>query len=214
MKKRIPDFDTFICEGLYSSVTLNISRQYIKEFKEFLKGKKKSFDWKRYIEIGDTSPVRIKTIHDKNTEFAYDMEAGVEWDDEDSWMVMDITITINKEFFPMAFNDFIAELKETLRHEIEHVAQQNNPNKGFDEINTSRSDKSFAEYVLSSEEIPAYLQGFLTKAKTKKESMTKIINDFIDSRKKWFNGNTQEMQMVKDKLIEIGKKMFPNAVWD
>lgn len=214
MKKRIPDIDTFICKGLYSSVTLNISRQYIKEFKEFLKGKKKSFDWKRYIEIGDTSPVRIKTIYDKNTEFAYDMEAGVEWNDEDSWTVMDITITINKEFFPMAFNDFIAELKETLRHEIEHIVQQNNPNKGFDEINTSRSDKSFAEYVLSSEEIPAYLQGFLTKAKTKKKSMTKIINDFIDSRKKWFNGNTQEMQMVKDKLIEIGKKMFPNAVWD
>ena len=114
----------------------------------------------------------------------------------------------------MAFNDFIAELKETLRHEIEHVAQQNNPNKGFDTMDTKRGDKTFTEYVLSSEEIPAYLQGFLAKAKTKKESMTKVIDDFIKSREKWFAGNTQDIEMVRNKLIEIGKEMFPKAVWN
>lgn len=213
MKKRIPDFDSFICEGQYSSVTLNISRQYINEFKDFLNSKKKSFKFLRYIEIYETCPIYITTKNDDSIDYAYDMDAGVEWDDDNGWTAMDINITISKEFFPMAFNDFIAEIKETIRHEIEHVSQENNPNK-YIEIDKTKNERTYAEYILSTEELPAHLQGFLVKAKAKKQSMTKIINDFIDNREKYFGGNTKEMEEVKNVLIKSGQKMFPTAKWD
>jgi len=69
-------------------------------------------------------------------------------------------------------------------------------------------------YILSSTELPAHLQGFLANAKFKKISMTKVIEDFLEGRRNWFFGDEEDYDIVKDKLIESGKKMFPNAKWD
>jgi len=200
---------------------LNLSREYINEFKEFLDSGDESFKFKRYFEMSEiTTPIIINTLNKSKIDFAFDTEANVDWDEDESWDVLTIDVTINGEFFPMAFNDFIAEMRDVIRHELEHVAQKSNKHKGFLYKKKKSSDKkkkdriTYAMYILSSTELPAHLQGFLANAKFKKISMTKVIEDFLEGRRNWFFGDEEDYDIVKDKLIESGKKMFPNAKWD
>lgn len=212
--KQISNFDTFIFEGKYNSLVLELSRDYINEFKTFLKSTKKTLKIKKLFTIEDIVSIRFKTKNNPKLDYAFDIIAYVEWDVDDVLIILDISITINKDFFPMAFNDFIAEIKETLRHEIEHVSQENNPNKFIDDAYDKKGDKTFAEYILSSNELPAHLHGFLTKAKTLKISMNSVIDNFLFVRKAWFYGHEHNYNIVRQKLIERGKKMFPMVKWD
>ena len=71
---------------------------------------------------------------------------------------------------------------------------------------------SFAQEVLTPRELPAYIQGFYTQAKTRKMYMDDVIDEWADERKDRFKSK-KEMNKVKDKLIEFGKKLIPQAKW-
>jgi hypothetical protein len=92
---------------------------------------------------------------------------------------MTIQIDYNPDAFPQAYNELNAEIKDALRHELEHVGQFNFP-KGIDPIGAD--DLPLFDYLTLDYEIPAFVQGLYKKAKTKKISLTQAIQDFLDER--------------------------------
>lgn len=107
----------------------------------------------------------------------------------------------------MCYNELVAELKDTVRHEIEHVTQSIIKSKPQCKI----IPRNWNNFFLSKSEIPAYLYGFLTHARTSKISMNEIIDNFL---KLYINIFTEkEINKIKRKWIKEGKKLLPNAKW-
>ena len=95
------------------------------------------------------------------------------------------------------FNDLIAELKETIRHELQHIGQF----AGYSNIppNTKLSNEKLVIYYTDPSEVEAHLKGLYKKAKTQKLPLSQVIDDFLDDR----------MDQLSDQDIETIKK-----VWD
>jgi len=116
---------------------------------------------------------------------------------------------INPEFFPMAYNNLNAELKEMFRHEIEHVAQQNFEGKApWD----SRDDTTYEEYLLLSQEVPAYVYGLYKRAKTKRIPLDMAFEEFYNDMKHNFTSKYGWAQ-VKKIWTDYAKKNIKTAIW-
>ena len=119
---------------------------------------------------------------------------------------MTIQIDYNPDAFPQAYNELNAEVKDALRHELEHVGQFNF-NKG---VNVDGNDDlPLFDYLTLDYEIPAFVQGLYRKAKTKKISLTQAIQDFLDER-------TEELSPEEEaKVMQIwtnwAKENLPKA---
>ena len=92
-----------------------------------------------------------------------------------------IQINYNPESFPKAYNELIPELKDAIRHELEHTAQSRF-NKGVTPDGKDQDNLSLFDYLTLDYEIPAFVQGLYKKAKTKKITLSKAIQDFFDER--------------------------------
>jgi hypothetical protein len=66
-----------------------------------------------------------------------------------------------------------------LRHEIEHVTQHYIKGKPTPGKKISKKGNKVVNYLLSKEEIPAFMAGFYKKAKTKKITMNDAIGEFL-----------------------------------
>jgi hypothetical protein len=79
-------------------------------------------------------------------------------------------------------NDLIAELKETLRHELEHVGQEHFE-KGV-KIGNVKNDAELElpKYLTLDYEIPAFIRGLNKRAKTKNITLGQAIDEFFLER--------------------------------
>jgi hypothetical protein len=222
-RKRI-DFATFVFTGSYNAIVLEISRYYVQELKKFLKSRKKNIIIQSDIDFIDVVPFTVRISKDPDAEMAFDIDGCVDNYDHGNFSYVIFSIIINNKKFPLEYNNFIAEFKDTIRHEIEHVSQFNNTNKDEDleliikkdflKINDIESDdESYFSYVLEYPELYAYVYGFHQKAKTMKVSMNTIIEMWLEERKHLFI-NEIEINTVREKFIELGKKLLPKAKWD
>lgn len=201
-----------ITEGRYSQVTREISMDLMKEIKAFLKSDDEEIDWENvyYHESFDDEEFTVELYLTKtDSEIPFDINGGYKFDDENYLNIIDFTIDINPKLFKgEQINKLLAELKDTIRHEIEHISQTENPEKDV----RNKVYNSFAQEVLIPRELPAYIQGFYTQAKTRKMYMNDVIDEWANDRKDQFK-NKKEMDKVKDKLIDFGKKLLPQAKW-
>ena len=138
---------------------------------------------------------------------------------------IEICIQYDPSSFPEAFNELIAEIKDSLRHELEHVSQFN-LNKGFDMKNINQDDLPFAEYLTLDYEIPAFVQGLYKRAKTKKIPLSKAINDFFDDyagelsddeekyvRKEWGKWIKANLNVIKENIEKDVISLNENATY-
>jgi len=122
---------------------------------------------------------------------------------------IELVINYIPSSLPQSFNDLIAELKDTLRHELEHVGQENFK-KGV-KINPSKNDNdlSLPEYLTLDYEIPAFIRGLNKKAKTKKITLGQAIDEFFLERAEELS--YEEEAYVKRKWVEWIKKNLPKT---
>ena len=122
---------------------------------------------------------------------------------------IELVINYIPSSLPQSFNDLIAELKDTLRHELEHVGQENFE-KGV-KINPSKNDTdlSLPEYLTLDYEIPAFIKGLIKKAKTKKITLGQAIDEFFLERAEEIS--YEEEAYVKRKWAEWVKKNLPKT---
>ena len=122
---------------------------------------------------------------------------------------IELVINYIPSSLPQSFNDLIAELKDTLRHELEHVGQENFK-KGV-KIDPSKNDTdlSLPEYLTLDYEIPAFIRGLNKKAKTKNISLGQAIDEFFLERAEEIS--YEEEAYVKRKWAEWIKENLPKT---
>ena len=174
----------------YNRETLEMSRVIVNQFKanygdeyegydEGIVGETKYFI---YYDLIPTSPEKLKGS-------MYDIDG---WTDGE---FIDINIKYNSKIpLNSYFNELIAELKEVLRHEFQHIGQF----KGYSHIppNTKLDGKPYYIYLTDPSEVEAHLKGLYRRAKTLKLPLKQVIDNFLDDHIEDFN-SPKEIEQVK-----------------
>ena len=108
---------------------------------------------------------------------------------------LEVTIIYEPQAFaddPKNWNDLVAEIKDTVRHEMEHVAQGLLGTKGVT-LTGKKQGKGF-KYYTAPEEIPAFVQGLYKQAKTRKISFSQMVDKFLGERELEFNNEKEHVR--------------------
>lgn len=141
-------------------------------------------------EIVITVYFAIEEIEDFNHPFSID--AGSEWDE------IDVLIEYRPDAFPKHMNELSSELKETIEHEMEHVLQTffEDKNVPFEHTETN------SDYLISSQEIPAYVKGLITRARHKKISLNDAMEEWFKENRLKFDNPDEDWKIVKSKWMD------------
>ena len=190
-------------EGRYDQEGLIISRFTLNQFKENL-GK----------EFEDTFEIGLLEDVEYTLELAFypnDTMAPPFFrvDAASDKNALNITINYDPSIFPKAYNALNSELKDSIRHELEHIGQFNFP-KGT-KYRKGTPDKGFEYYTLDFE-IPAFVQGIYKKAKTQKIPFSQALEDFLDERIDELS--PQEKDKLRQIYLDFARKNLPAAQID
>ena len=76
---------------------------------------------------------------------------------------LQIKIIYDPDMFPKAYTELIPEIKDTIRHELEHIAQFNF-SKGVNPNSQKLSKYTWFQYFTFDYEIPAFVRGLYKKS--------------------------------------------------
>ena len=111
-----------------------------------------------------------------------------------------IEITYRPKDFPKSMVNLVAEVKETVEHELEHIEQQN-----FEDMYVpydKKENKNNFEYLTSYEEIPAYVRGLIKRSKTKRISLTDAMDEWFNENINKFKNPNKEWPIIKNIWIK------------
>ena len=186
----IKKFENFeiILEGRYDSITKKISSEVFNYWKkDFYEGKKESIFEKYYsdkdIEVDVYAQINFIEGFDN-----FFIDGGVNEETD----YLEIVVEIDPTWLPVYFSEVSMWLKDLVRHEIEHLTQDQmsssyNPSKHMDDdrefrelINLGVLPKSF--YFKLPREIDANLQGMYYRAKKERRPFIDVIMDYLNSQ--------------------------------
>ena len=127
--------------------------------------------------------------------------------------LIEVRLQIDPAEYPRVLSEIAMNLRDTLRHEIEHVTQS-----GWNTIDGKYipSDQSLrnrieagnlpaARYFTLPKEIPAMLQGLYFKAKKSKQSFKMVIDEYLSM---WVNNGTISAQ-EKENILNTWRTYLP-----
>ena len=202
-------------EGRYDQEVLKQSRFVINKFREEFGKEYEGSEKKSFIGYvgGKKKPVTYKLeLYFYPTDFdtlgptPYIINAGA----GDEPMIY-IQVNYNPDSFPKAYSELVPEIKDALRHEIEHISQYSF-NKGVMPDGIDQDDLPLFDYLTLDYEIPAFVQGLYKSAKTKKITLTKAIQDFLDDRAEELSSE-EEAEVMKI-WTDWAKKNLPAAQFE
>jgi len=108
------------------------------------------------------------------------------------------------------YSELSAELRNSVRHELEHFAQYH-AEKGVrpGEDGVDQDDLPDVEYLTLDYEIPGHIQGLRTKAKAKKISLQQAIDDLFDSAE--YDLDLDEEDFVRETWMNWLKTNMPGV---
>ena len=110
---------------------------------------------------------------------------------------LDIEITYRPEDFPTHMNDLVAEVKETIEHELEHIEQQNFQDMSIIYDYDPEDGEDNFKYLTSNHEISAYVRGLIKRSKTKKISLSDTMDEWFEENQMKFDNPDKEWPIVK-----------------
>ena len=133
--------------------------------------------------------------------------------DSDEPPLIEVRFEIDPTEYPNALSEIAMNLRDTLRHEIEHVTQS-----GWNTIDSKYipSDQRLrarieagtlpaARYFTLPKEIPAMLQGLYFKAKKSKQPFKTVVDEYLSM---WVSNNTISAQ-EKENILNTWKTYLP-----
>jgi hypothetical protein len=135
----------------------------------------------------------------KNNDFNHPFSINASSDSES----LDIEVTFREKDFPKHMNDFIAEIKETIEHEIEHIEQQNFEDM---EVEYNDLDDDNYKYLTSNQEVPAYVRGLIKRAQTKRITLSAAMDEWFEENKLNFKNPNEEWPIIKSIWMEEANK--------
>ena len=196
IKKRL------VTERKTDELSLQLSRQVIKQFK-------KDEDFELYglrFDRGDEYAVfdfKCYFLEDIDLDDPFSIHAEADMEE------IYIEITFNPQSFPESMNDLVAEVKETIEHELEHVEQQNFEDMEFerqDDIEDDDEEYNF-KYLTSNVEIPAYVRGLIKRSKTKNISLSDSMEEWFKENKRKFKDSKKDWPRVKKVWMKYASEM-------
>jgi hypothetical protein len=191
-----------VTERKSDEISLKLSRLVISQFK-------KDEDFELYdlrFDRGDEYAVfdfKCYFLEDVDLDDPFSIHA--EADMEEIFM----EITFNPQHFPESMEDLVAEVKETIEHELEHVEQQNFEDMDYereDDFEYDDEEYNF-KYLTSKVEIPAYVRGLIKRSKTKKTSLEDAMEEWFKENKKKFKNPEEEWSKVKKIWMDYANEM-------
>lgn len=192
MKKQIMESivkrikNKLILEGSTDKPILDISRIVVSMFLRKTEGKFKYVLYRSGEEVKIKVIVTLEEIENHNEPFEVLAEAFYDQ--------ITFNIKYDPDEFPKSMNDFVAEIKESTTHEIEHILQAH-----FEDtfINPFESDYDHDKrggkfnYFLKKIEIPAFVKGLIKRANTKKITLDQAMDE-------WYEENYRNFESFKD----------------
>jgi hypothetical protein len=200
-----------LSEGSLDKPILDISREVIRLFKNEESDEFTYVFYRSGEEIQLLVDVNFEVVENHNEPFEVYGEAGY---DE-----LYVTITYDPQAFPSSMNDLVAEIKETITHELEHIVQQN-----FEDTYINPFESDYDEdkrggkynYFLKKIEIPAFVKGLIKRSKTKRITLDQAMdqwykenhrnfeneNDWKDVKKIWMNWAKENLSKQKVKKFK------------
>jgi hypothetical protein len=180
-----------MAEGRYDSLSNRLSGMVFRK-------------WKEDFEAGDSNSHFEEYIIDDKTGLEFDLTADAEFvdqdiysvdgganagnEDEDAFIHADFKIDIQQ--LPELWEKIAFDLKDFMRHEIEHLTQQGTnliPSKKRSSDQARREkikagELSPSKYPTLRSEIEPMLQGMYFSAKKQRRPFIDVINDWFESR--------------------------------
>ncbi len=127
--------------------------------------------------------------------------------------LIELRFKLDPTDYPTILSEVAMELRDTLRHEIEHVTQSGwNMIDGkyipSDQAMRTKIEKNqvrTARYFTLPKEIPAMLQGMYFKAKKSKVPFKQVVNDYLAN---WESAGTITMQ-EKENILKTWRNYLP-----
>jgi hypothetical protein len=190
--------DKLINERKSDELSLKISRLIIRQFKN-----KEDFEVKgiRFDRGDDYASFDLYCSfieeEDYNEPFSISAEADME--------TLVVEITYDPKSFPKTMQDLVAEVRETIEHELEHIEQQNF--EDMDVYDNEYDDDDFFEYCISNKEVPAFVRGLVKRAKTKKISLNFAMEEWFKENHRNFSDPDEEWPIVKSIWMDYANTM-------
>ena len=185
--------NNLINERKSDEISLKLSRFVITQFKKEENFTMEGIQFDRGDEYANFD-MSCSFIKDNDFNHPFSIDAGSDIQS------LDIEITYRPKDFPKHMNDLVAEVKETIEHELEHIEQQNFEDMSIIYNYDQEDGEDNFKYLTSNHESPAYVRGLIKRAKTKKISLS-------DAMDEWFNENQGKFESPDDEW-PIVKKMW------
>ena len=178
-------------------ISLYISREIINNFKNKKNFKIKDLYFERSGEDANFDLI-CKFIKDGDFNHPFSVRAEADYD------ILEIEITYRPQDFPARMNDLVAEIKETVEHELEHIEQ-----KSFEDLEVPKEDEKDDNlgYLTSLEEVPAYVRGLIKRAKTKRISLSDAMDEWFNENINKFDNPKRDWVKVKSIWMDYANKM-------
>jgi hypothetical protein len=190
-----------INERKSDELSMKLSRMVIKQFK-------KDEDFELYdlrFDRGDEYAVfdfKCYFLEDIDLDDPFSIHAEADMEE------IYIEITFNPQHFPESMGDLVAEVKETIEHELEHVEQQNFEDMEFEREDDIEDDEEYNfKYLTSNIEIPAYVRGLIKRANTKKISLSDAMEEWFKENKRNFKDPKKDWPRVKKVWMNYASEM-------
>jgi len=156
-----------LLEGKFDAYVLDMSRRVIDAFKS-KKNLKRQYELTRGEETAEFNLI-VKLLIRPNQDYSHSITGGGDMDN------LTLDIEYNPNHFPSAMNNLVAEVKEVITHELEHVGQQN-----FEDmfIVDNKKFNDYYNYLTSNKEVPAYVKGLIKRALTKRISLNSAMEEW------------------------------------
>lgn len=184
-----------VSEAVTDNVVNQISRFIVNQFKK-REPAVEDFIFERggeeiVLQLGLT----LEEVEDFNHPFSID--ASSEWDE------INVLIEYREDAFPKHMSDLVAEIKETIEHEMVHVLQTffEDESVVYDKYKTN------LEYLTSKQEVPAYVKGLIKRARHKKITLSDAMEEWFNENVLKFDNPKEEWQEVKSVWMNYANKM-------
>ena len=201
-------------EGRYDTVSNKSSSMIFNKWKQdFLAGKKQSV-LKTFVESEDVEFGLVATLKFKNEGEDLQVDGGLEETEDGNIIYVDFKV--DRNVLPEMWSEISMNLKDVMRHEIEHITQNdelNYPSKFMEDDLIARIaiDQNLlprGEYFKLEKEIDANLQGMYFRAKKEKRPFIDVINDYLDAQSITPEQKEEVLNLWRPRAIKLSLPKF------
>jgi hypothetical protein len=200
-----------MAEGRYDTITNRVSSAIFNHWKEDVVQGNKTSTFSEFIESDDLNFDVQATLVLKPGTKKLKVDGGADYSPEGEYddAIM-VTFQIDPAMLPEFWEEISMNLKDVIRHEIEHLTHSDSDNlksgKYMEDDQYIRDLVKLKllknkEYFLLPKEVDANLQGMYLRAKKEKRPFADVVNTYLDAQK--------ITSKEKEEIITLWRKRLP-----